>query len=56
VGKLDSGDVWFLAFQGLLIYQKVNHIINWDWVWVLAPSLWGIGWLTLAIVVAAFSK
>ena len=39
-----------VGFTGLLqvafIVLKLTHVINWKWVWVLAPT-----WISMAIVV-----
>lgn len=53
---MKGGDFWFFAFQGLLIYQKLHHIIDWDWAWVLAPSLFCLAFIAIALCVAAFSR
>lgn len=58
-----SGGIGFLGLLGVLfIALKLTGVINWSWVWVLAP-LWGIPVLIVVgiaifalIVVAASGK
>lgn len=53
---MKGGDFYFFALQGLLIYQKLHGIIDWDWALVLAPSLFCLFMIALAVCVAGWSK
>ena len=51
VGRSTTGGVGFCGLLAIVfIVLKLTHVINWSWVWVLAP-IWIVWALTLIAVI-----
>lgn len=48
-GSSTVGGVGFLGMLGIVfIVLKLCGVINWSWIWVLAP-IWG-GWVVILVI------
>jgi len=47
--SIDCSYFFIVLLQALFITLKLTSVIDWPWVWILAP-LWGSGLFVIAII------